>query len=82
MTTFAEYLDSLPLEEKQAIQRAERKWVEAHYSGVAEDPAQSDFIDSMTGYCDPPAGTKDHYFANGLLSLVPGGYGYTGDAHE
>lgn len=72
--SFREHVASLPLAEQQAIREAERKWVAAHHAGVADDPAIRDFVESFSGYCDPPAGTKEGHEArlDPLLSLVPG----------
>jgi hypothetical protein len=76
MKSFREHVNSLPLEEQRAIRKAEKLWVTAHASGVADDPAHRDYEESFHGYTDPPAGTKDEYKAGPgyepLLSTVPG----------
>jgi hypothetical protein len=58
---FRQHLDTLPLTEKQAILRAERRYVQSHRvehaeQGVAGDPLEQAFDESMHGYSDAPAG--------------------------
>jgi hypothetical protein len=54
--SFREWLDEQSLERKREIQAAERTYVNSRRAGVAEDPAERAFLESMEGYEDPPAG--------------------------
>jgi hypothetical protein len=56
--SFREHVASLPLAEQRAIRAAEQRYLAERYAG-AEDPALADFVESLQGYEDPPAGKLD-----------------------
>lgn len=56
--SFRKWLSEQPLDRQRAIRKAERKYVDTHNAGVADDPANRDFQESMEGYEDVPAGVR------------------------
>lgn len=57
MTTFKDYVESLPLAEQRAIRSAERSYLNDNRD-VA--PLAEAFADSMSGYVDTPPGPYTH----------------------
>jgi hypothetical protein len=58
---FRQYLETQPLERQRELRAAERRYLDSRRvedapDGFSADPVERAYLDSMEGYCEPPAG--------------------------